>query len=162
MKRCPVCNQVFGDENFFCLNDEIALETFQMSSPFQDTPTQILPSFPTKIVPQKTKNKGFYWLIGIMSLVIVALASVIYGLILKPQASNSQNKEKSENTEKIIDSTDAKAGNQKPSSSENKEAVPQSISPITTEAVRNLIDRWEKAQDGRNYNAYKACYAPQF
>lgn len=34
--------------------------------------------------------------------------------------------------------------------------------PITAEAVRELLTRWEKAQDAQNYRAYQACYGQPF
>ncbi len=40
--------------------------------------------------------------------------------------------------------------------------APRKTLPITNQAASDLIDRWEKAQDTRDYNAYKSCYAPEF
>jgi hypothetical protein len=151
MKRCPNCSQIFDDENFYCLNDGTVLET--VSSP-QDTPTQLLPSLPTKIVSEKNANNKIYWLVAALSLVVVGLSLVIYTLVSKPFSSQST-EEKS----------DSKTANQNAAALENKEMnepAKPAQTPITAEAVRNLLDRWEKSQDARNFAAYKSCYAPQF
>jgi ketosteroid isomerase-like protein len=151
MKRCPNCSQFFDDENFYCLNDGTTLESFQSS---QNTPTQFLPSFPTKTVSEKSGNNKIFWLVAALSLVIVALSLVIYTLISKPVSSN-QNEQKN----------DSKAVIQNRSAPENKEIIQPAKpaeAPLTEEAVRRLLDRWEKAQDARNFAAYKSCYASQF
>ena len=34
--------------------------------------------------------------------------------------------------------------------------------PLTAETVRNLMERWEKAQDTRDFSLYKSCYDASF
>lgn len=176
MKRCPQCNQIFGEENLFCLNDGTVLESFSPSLA-NDTPTQLFSPFPTKTVEKKDTNKGTYAIIGAMAVVIIGLSAIVFFLLSGKENSENKNGENKPEISQTVENKPAqKESNSAQTSKIEKQATQiekanKQISvdnaqvqtePITDEAVQELINRWVRAQNSRNYNAYKACYAPQF
>ena len=86
MKRCPNCNQIFSDDNLFCLNDGTSL--LDISNTGQ-TPTIFLTpeSSPTQFVPRPTANipnssggipGWLYAVLGAMAAIIVALGVAFF------------------------------------------------------------------------------------
>lgn len=155
MKRCPLCHQFFDDENLFCLNDGTKLDDSSPSAA-NSVPTQYLPSVQREAAPQRNSGKGVYWICGALLLVVGVLSVVIYALVSSPARARQSTDEKSEKA--------AEAQTVKPTS--NNETVEPAkspeFSPLTPQAARELVERWEKAQDARNFNTYKSCYAPSF
>ena len=151
MKKCPSCNQSFSDELFFCLNDGTVLETSD-SSFSGDTPTIIAPSVFPKKPENKATNKSIYLIIGAMAIIILGLAATIFVLMSdkksEPEISNAT---QNQNVEKPKNQTV-----EKPQSPTVEKKV------ITKESAENLINRWEKSQDERNFKLYRDCYAPTF
>ena len=138
MKRCPNCNQSFSDDLVFCLNDGTVLE---------NSATSFSGDMPTVIVPPKTvekTNRSFYALIGAMTVVIIGLAAIVFFLV-----SGAKDEKKEENVSNTAQNS--QSGNQ---TSEK--------SPITKQIAQDLINRWEKAQDTRNFDDYRSCYATTF
>lgn len=85
MKKCPNCNQMFSDENLFCLNDGTSLlnipDTGQAPTFFQtpaDTPTQFIPRLPTNAPVSAPTSNWLYLIIGVMATTIIALGIAFY------------------------------------------------------------------------------------
>ena len=141
MKRCPNCHQSFSDDLVFCLNDGTVLEN-SATSFSGDMPTVVAQPFANQKV-EKT-NKSFYAIIGAMAVVILGLAAIVFFLV-----SGEKDDKKEENISNTAQNS--QSGNQ---TSEK--------SPITKQIAQDLINRWEKAQDTRNFDDYRSCYAPEF
>ncbi|CAN5217451.1 hypothetical protein BH10ACI1_BH10ACI1_30630 [soil metagenome] len=80
MKKCPNCDQLFDNDNVFCINDGTTLiatiETQQKVASFatfNDSPTQIVP-YPPMSAPPNSSSKWLFLIIGAMTATIVALA----------------------------------------------------------------------------------------
>lgn len=83
MKRCPNCNQIFSDENNFCLSDGTTLIPIISYSAenriSEEIPTQILLRSQTiPINPQNDNSKWLYLIIGAMGVGLAALAIFIF------------------------------------------------------------------------------------
>lgn len=79
MKKCPLCNNVFGDTNDFCLNDGTPLVGVGESSAFH-TPTQV---FPTPVSggfqqPSKSISPILYLIIGVLAAGFIAALIFIF------------------------------------------------------------------------------------
>jgi len=157
MKRCPQCRQFLNNEDIFCLNDGAALEMIESSA--NDTPTQVVSSPFSKAGTKTTGGTRFYWIISLMALMIVFLLGGVFFLLLRPMATqtaeksgnradNTQNAAPAENAALIVSNSAAPA--------------PSSLPPVTTQAVKDLIERWEKAQDAQNFGLYQQCYGQPF
>jgi ketosteroid isomerase-like protein len=155
MKRCPQCHQFFDDENLFCLNDGTELrEDFPASAASNSVPTQVIPSISRETAVKKSSGKEIYWLCGALLLVVGALSFVIFALAWKPDRRSTEEK-----SEKAAENPNAKSPPKNETVEPSKAAE---LPPLTEQTARALIERWEKAQDARNFNAYKSCYAPSF
>ena len=165
MKRCPNCHQSYSDDLVFCLSDGTVLETTSGASYSGDMQTRIITPFPTEIIGKKKPNKTIYAIIGAMTVVIVGLSAIVFYLI--PGARDE--KKESEKTTENRSPTESKSPNAaqtSPTSNENKtvtiEKTPAPALPITAEATQRLINRWEQAQNDRNFKAYRSCYDSPF
>ena len=155
MKRCSNCNQSFSDDNVFCLNDGTVLETTSGASYSGDLPTRFITPFPAvKTIEKKDSNTNIYAVIGAMAIVIVGLSAIVFFLM-----SDAKDKKNEENNSSVAAQTSptSEKGNKTP----KVEKTPAPVLEITTEAAQNLVNSWEKAQDGKNFNAYRACYSSQ-
>lgn len=132
MKRCPNCQQSYSDDLVFCLNDGTVLENSAVSYS-GDTPTVIVP-----LKVSEKSNKSLFAVIGAMALAIIGLVAVVFFLV-----KSGGNIEETKTPNVAQNQTNEK-------------------SSITKEAVQELINRWEKAQDTRSFDDYKACYATAF
>jgi hypothetical protein len=99
MKRCPQCNQIFTDDNFFCLNDGTSLlynsNTVQNPPVFQtssDAPTLVV-SRPQENRPSSGNgsSKWLYLVIGVMGTTLVAMAVFMFLLREKNEKSEIAN-----------------------------------------------------------------------
>jgi hypothetical protein len=164
MKRCPQCDQYFNNEDVFCLNDGSVLETAGPSA--NDTPTQVLAAPFTGAVEKTAGGSRFYWIIGSMALVIVFLLGGMFVLLLRPvpppAIETAGNKPGSSQTP----APGSKPENETLAATNSAAALTQpgqpSLPPVTAEAARSLIERWEKAQDARNFSLYQQCYGQPF
>jgi len=158
MKRCPNCNQIFDDENAFCLNDGTVLEIFSPSS-VSEMPTEILSPFPAQPSLKPGGDKNIYAIVGAMAVVIIGLSAIVFFLLRDkgPAVTRSENNQQptqlSQNKSAQVSSNSATG-----QTSENTQPKTQQI---TNAEVQDLIDRWVKAQDEKNFGAYSACYSPQ-
>ncbi len=181
MKKCPDCSQFFSDDNFFCLNCGTSLlhnaDMKQNPTSFQtpnDTPTQLLSSFPTKTVEKKEAHRSFYLIIGAMAVLIIGLSAIVFFLLSGKDSSENKTGENKQQANQIVENNSV---SNSALISQVEKQIPQieksnkqiyagntqvQTEPITNEAVQDLLNRWRQAQNARNYNAYKACYAPQF
>ena len=155
MKRCPNCNQSFSDDLVFCLHDGTVLETSSGASYSGDTPTQVFTSLPTKSVEKTETNKSFYAIIGVMAVVIIGLAAVVF--FLMSGAKDDKNEEN-----KTVENKSPNVAQTSPTTNQTIEKIEKTPLPITKEAAQNLINRWEQAQDARNFDAYRSCYGQPF
>jgi hypothetical protein len=114
MKRCPRCNQLFTDDNFFCLDDGTSLllssDTAQNPPVFQtssDQPTLIVPRSQT-IAPNPVNNpsKWLYLIIGVMGTALVAMAIFMFLPRNTSDKSETTNQNtKTEQTSKAAENT---------------------------------------------------------
>ena len=165
MKRCPNCNQMFEDENSFCLNDGTVLELLNHSLG-NNIPTQVFASFPTKTIEKKDANKSFYAIIGTMAVVIIGLSAIVFFLMSGKNDLSNKNRKENQTIENKQTQTEVNKTQTAPTiKQENQfiaENTPMQVQPLTSEAVRNLINRWEKAQDAQNFRIYQSCYGQPF
>lgn len=176
MKKCPNCNHFFSDDDIFCPIDGTTLEA-AVSLATNDTPTQVLSSFPTPVVPKKSDGKYLYLITGTMAVVIIGLSAIVFYLLSGKENNENKNSENKQEIGQTIENKPAQKESNSAQTSQIEKQTPQiekankqisvdntqvQTEPITDEAVQELINRWRQAQNSRNYNAYKACYAPQF
>lgn len=85
MKKCPSCNQLFSDDNYFCLNDGTTLllvsQTGEMPTVFataDNATTQVVsrPQISTQTVAQSAPRDSSKWLFLIIGVLITALAAM--------------------------------------------------------------------------------------
>ena len=154
MKKCPNCSQSYSDDLVFCLNDGTVLENSSVSYS-GDTPTLVVSQFPNKTVEKKEANKSFYAIIGAMAVVIIGLSAIVFFLI-----SGAKDEKKEEH--KAVETKSPNVAQTSPTANQTVEKTEKTPIPITKEAAQSLINRWEQAQDTRNFNAYRSCYAQSF
>lgn len=107
MKRCPNCNQIFSDENMFCLNDGTPL--LDVSNPSQVPTVSLIPkSPPTSFVPRQTANTSvtfaipgwLYAVLGAMVVIIIALIIALGAMFFIARAPAEKETAKTEPTTK--------------------------------------------------------------
>lgn len=146
MKRCPNCNSVYGDDSIFCLNDGATLASSQTAE------TVVLPNLSAARNQVKTGvNPLFAYLAVGLAALIIGGAAVWF--VTKQNSSSTA--ESPKQAEAVVSNPENKNTAQ---TTNAKIQNPQ----LTTEAVNALMTRWKAAQDGRNFAAYQACYAPSF
>ncbi len=90
-----------------------------------------------------------YLLIGISTLI---LSGVILGWFWTP--TNTPVNPETTTEKSIVENKNSIAD--KPNS------IPKPTAALTAENVQNLLNRWEKAQDARDFESYRSCYARSF
>lgn len=85
MKRCPNCNQIFSDENIFCLDDGTSL--LDVPNAGQAPTVSFTPeSSPTLTIPRQTADTAnssgipgwLYAVLGAMAAIIIALGTAFF------------------------------------------------------------------------------------
>jgi hypothetical protein len=163
MKICPQCDAAYSDDMAYCLQDGTAL------TDSSDQPTVVIPSHATAPVTQSEVRAVKQGVSPVFAYLTVGLLALIVGggiaaWILIGKNSNGENTGTDQASNKPASpersaSPGVKNGNSnKPASSTPDTGLP----PMTNEAVNALVDAWEKAQDTRNYSAYRNCYDPLF
>ncbi len=142
MKKCPQCRAVYADDMAFCLQDGSAL-LIAGEEPtvfFQNT------------APNPTQKQGVsqifaYLTVGLLALLVIGGAAGAMILWNGKTADPPKNDSVIQNSEppKITPTPN--------------QPTPK---PLTAEAVRDLMDIWEKAQDTRNFSLYESCYDVSF
>lgn len=125
-------------------------------------PTQVVSRSQANLPSASTNIPGWlYAVLGAMAAIIVALG-VAFFVTYTPteketaKADLNSNQTNNENKSQNIQNT-------QPNIPQTAISTKQIESPpITTEAVRGLLIRWEKAQDTQSYRAYQACYGQPF
>ena len=90
MKKCPSCNQLFSEDNYFCLEDGTTLlfasETGAyppVSPTADDIPTQVIPrpqvtaQIPVQIAPKDT-SKWLFLIIGVLATAVVGMGVFMF------------------------------------------------------------------------------------
>ena len=190
MKKCPNCQQIFSDDNQFCLNDGTVLYVSEAGqSPVFQTPDSAPTQFFSPPLPASAakapadSSKWLFLIIGVMATALLALGITFFMSrtpnekeTVKTVLAIESNLTKANSSEKPNQIADDKSvvaptlENKTPNSQgENSNIIESEIStrqietpPLTAEAVRGLLIRWEKAQDAQNYQAYQTCYGQPF
>jgi hypothetical protein len=163
MKTCPQCEAAYSDDMAYCLQDGTPL------TDISDQPTVVMPSRVTAPVTQsevRPVKQGVspvfaYLTVGLVALIVVGgIAAWIF--IGKNSAGENTRTDQASNKPASPErsaSPGVKNGNSNKPASPTPEA---GLPPMTNETVNTLVDAWEKAQDTRNYSAYRSCYDPSF
>lgn len=142
MKKCPQCRAVYGDEMAFCLEDGSALLIAE------EEPTVVFQNSAATnpAIKQGVSPIFAYLTVGLLTLILIggAAAAIIYwkGTDDPPKNNGVTNTAETPRT--------------------TPTPLQPTPTPLTTEAVQNLINTWEKAQDARNFALYKSCYDASF
>ena len=153
MKRCPQCNQTFEDATDFCVDDGAPLQSFS-SFVSADIPTQVLAPVARRSTTQNGSGKLLYIALGAMGVVIIGLAAMLLYRSPVPDdvaGVKPQDTPAPRSTAAVI-----------PPVNTAKAVQSNESLPITEEDASQLITRWERSQDARNFTAYRSCYAPAF
>ncbi|MBK8813691.1 MAG: nuclear transport factor 2 family protein [Acidobacteria bacterium] len=153
MKKCPSCGRFFDGDNDFCLDDGSPLEN---SATPASSPAPTVPYIPTVAgIGHKSTGTGIYFVVGAMGLVILSLSIVIYALAFRAPSPSAQDA-----VEKAVSAPNKAVAASTPDV--NTAIGSPETPPLSAEAVRGLLARWEKSQNERSFAAYKNCYAQQF
>jgi hypothetical protein len=147
----------------YCLHDGTVLEDSS------DQPTVVIPSRTTSPAAQpevRAVKQGVSPVFAYLTVALLALIVVggIAAWILIGKNSTGENTRTDSASNKPA-SPESSASPRVKNSNSNKPASPTpeaGLPPMTNEAVNALVDAWEKAQDTRNYSAYRNCYDPSF
>ena len=157
MKKCPRCQNTFDDDLNFCMEDGAVLEIVSANA---DAPTRFIPASFVTTQAKKPSHSGIYLIIGLMTVIIIALTAVVLYLM---SANTSRNEP--ETAEK--QNTSASPGNKnlqeaKTTGNSTGENIAEPTGKISENAVRNLINKWEQAQENKSIAVYKSCYGQPF
>lgn len=133
MKICPVCGKTYETTQVFCNADGTFLSD----------------SANTLAAEPKNNSRLIYPAIGVLMLI---LGGGIFGWFWIWAGSQVK-------AEIVAEKTVAENKNtvsSKPNSPE------KAVAALTEEAVQNLLNRWEKALDARDFETYRNCYAKSF
>lgn len=158
MKKCPLCNEMSGDDNLFCVNDGATLvPAFEISQsrmvislenypPTPELPTQFVSSpKPRKDIP-KENSKFLYGVIGALVTIILLMgASFIFLRNINDQQIAAQVKP----NEKEI----AQFGNQLEKSKSENNTANSSANQNTGQPVYNMANSKEKPAPKVNQNS---------
>lgn len=139
MKRCPNCDQIFGDENDYCLDDGTPLRADTAWQGF--VPSQSSGEMPTQYIRQPTpaaaSSKWLYLIIGILSATVIG-----GGLFFILQKQGDEAADAKTGTRANIHSEDTAANNVTPKradagAAENRATTP--IIPVSTPPPRPRV-----------------------
>ena len=88
MKKCPNCNQIFSDDNDFCLNDGTPLISDNTSQPtlIVNTPASTAQPFNhAALGPSTGSSNMLYLVIGVLATTLVGIAA--YAFLLRDTGS---------------------------------------------------------------------------
>ena len=142
MKRCPNCNQLFTEENMFCLNDGTSLlyipETGQNPTIIPtsgEMPTQYIQR-PKIAEPKAAENSSrwLYLIIGILATALVGMATFMFTKSGEKKENSNQN-----DTKIVEDSIKPNQTDNKPRKNEQSFTNPTPINtPVQTNINPNL------------------------
>ena len=163
MKTCPQCGVDYSDDLAYCLQDGTLL------TDISDQPTVVIPSRNTsptaeseaRAVKQGVSPVFAYLTVGLLALIV---GGGIAAWILIGKNSTGENAgTDSASNKPAAPERSASPGVKNGNSNKPASPTPQAgLPPMTNEAANGLLDTWEKAQDTRNYSAYRNCYDPSF
>lgn len=178
MKKCPNCNQIYSDDNLFCLNDGTSLllvsDTGQTPPIFptsENMPTQFISRSQPNLPNSSSNIPGWlYAVLGAMAAIIVALGVAFFVTrapsekeIVKTEPGAKTNENVLISNKSVVENKTNETTKENTNLSQSEISTQQIESPpITAEAVRGLLIRWEKAQDTQSYRAYQTCYGQPF
>jgi hypothetical protein len=147
----------------YCLEDGTAL------TDISDQPTVVIPAHATasvtrsevRAVKQGVSPVFAYLTVGLLALIVGGgiAAWILIGKNYKGENAGADSASNKPAEPERSASPRVKNGNSNKTASPTPEA---GLPPMTNEAVNGLVDTWEKAQDTRNYSAYRNCYDPSF
>ena len=163
MKTCPQCEADYSDDMAYCLEDGTPLKDIS------DQPTVVIPSRTTAPVTQSEVRAVKQGVSPVFAYLTVGLLALIVGggiaawiLIGKNSAGENTRTDQASN-KPVTPERSASPGVRNGNSNKPASPTPEAgLPPMTNEAANGLIDAWEKAQDTRNYSAYRNCYDPSF
>lgn len=145
----------------FCLQDGTVL------TDTTEQPTVVIPSRATASVteaPVRPVKQGVspvfaYLTVGLLALIVGG--GIAAWILIGKNSDNARNDSpyNAQNSPERTRPNQNKAGTPGKSQSPTPETA---LPAMTEETVKGLIDTWEKAQDTRNYSAYRTCYDPSF
>ncbi len=157
MRKCPRCQNTFDDDLNFCLNDGTVLETVSAND---EVPTVFIPASFVTTRAKKPSDSQIYLIIGLMTVIILSLTVFVIYLMNadtspnEPETAEGQNATASPGNKKVretnINSTSTSAN------------TSELTGKISEESVRNLINKWEQAQENKNIIVYRNCYGQPF
>ncbi len=150
MKICPQCNQIYDDTENFCQTDGSVLV-----SPRQSAETVIVKAPATNFQHSQpvTKQPNLHLISGaILLLAIIAVGFAVAYFTTKNDDSKKETVAKSEVKENANSNVSVKVA--------DKEL--NTTPPLSVEAVKGLLQKWEAAQDKQSFSAYQDCYGSPF
>jgi hypothetical protein len=157
MKRCPNCGQIFEDETEFCVNDGTPLSAYG-SFVSADVPTQVFAPVGGRLAPPRETGKLIYVAVGVMATVIVVLAGILL-FWQSDKKDGASNKERTAQTSPKPEQTSRPVPVNSVVSANSVDVKAPVVQPVTESAARELVERWRRAQNMKNYPAYRSCYA---
>lgn len=133
MKVCPRCGRHYETTQVFCNADGATL----------------IYATNTAVAEPKNDLWLIYLMLGSLALVLGAGISGWFWMRSSRQANAETVTEKS-----VVENKDAISRQPNPTD--------KAIDILTAEAVQNLLKRWEKAQDARDFETYRNCYDRSF
>ena len=109
MKKCPSCNQLFSDDNYFCLNDGTTLllvsqtgENLPIFPTADNATTQVIsrPQISTQIPAQtapKDTSKWLFLIIGILATAVIGMGVFMFALRGDEKKETANQNTKTEN-----------------------------------------------------------------
>lgn len=149
-KNCPQCNQIYDETENFCQTDGSVLV-----SPSQSAETVIVKAPVTNFQNQQpvAKQPNLHLIYGaILLLSIVAVGFAVAYFTTKNDDSKKETVAKPEVKENSNSNISVKVA--------DKEL--NTAPPLTVEAVKGLLQKWESAQDKQSFSAYQDCYGSPF
>ncbi|HEX8144672.1 MAG TPA: hypothetical protein VF553_19040 [Pyrinomonadaceae bacterium] len=171
MKICPTCKRAYADETLtYCLDDGSLL-----AAAFDPEATQRIPpprtTYPPPTQPAsydaprpEPKRQGvnpalIYVTAPLLALIVGGGAVALYMSGNKDRALD-QSRTQSSNSAQTRPAGQGQANvRDEPGS---QPAANRPALNITTDAVYQLLSRWENAQDTQNFTAYESCYGYSF
>jgi Domain of unknown function (DUF4440) len=171
MKRCPTCNKTFTDQNLsYCIDDGtplVALPEDDVTEVRRDARDSYAPPAyqpPSYVAPEAKKRKVWPWVVGIVSLLVLALAGFIVAAVLlipkmvkrsEPIVASNSNTNSNENRNSPSDGNSNRSNDN--SVAANTNSAPGSTTPPPTDKeivlaqLKDLEQEWTVA----NINADK-------
>lgn len=159
MKKCTTCGQVFSDENDFCLHDGTRLDVVTDGS---YAPTQVISPVSTGAQrAAEARSPVVYAVLGGLGVLVVVLGALAWYLATSQQiAVPAEGKKAPDTRNEGKTATPAATAQSVPPPVDS--VVAESLSQITSTDAASVIDKWEAAQNRRDFSSYRPLYSPTF